>query len=444
VSSIIFSNIFWDSLRTKLLESNLESCAILRANVVIRGDKVRYLVKDIHIATDGDYSYRTNTSTQLKPEFIAPIVKLAKKSNQALIFVHTHPFTENLPKFSLIDDNGEKILGDFLKSRGLREQHAALVIAKNGCCARHLATNTLVNVINVNSGIEYIFSHEHSQKNSNLENFDRQIRAFGHEGQRIIESLKIGIVGVGGIGSIVAQQLAHLGVKNITLIDPDVVETTNLNRLAGSRRSDLGVSKVKVIKQQIESVSGNSVTSVQASVLDEKTALLLTDSDFFFCCTDSHGSRAVLNQLAYQYLIPCIDMGVIISHDKGVISHIAGRVQLLSPGESCLACTNLLDADTVRYDLMNSFQRQSDPYFEGDGEPQPAVMSINTTVAGLGVSMFLGAVTNIPMNACYQIYDGIRGKVHTVTAQKIPNCIVCSNSGALGRGDEWSLPARKS
>ncbi len=443
MSDIIFSDRLWDNLKDSLLQSDLESCSILRANVVGFGDDLRLLVRDVHIPDDKDYSYRTHTSTQLKPEFIAPIVKLAKNNNQSLIFVHTHPVTKELPKFSLTDDKGEKVLSNFLHSRGLNIQHAALVISKNGCCARQLASSSPMRVININSGIEVICSIDYEQKEINIDEFDRQIRAFGSEGQRSIESLKIGIVGAGGIGSIVAQQLAHLGVKSFLLIDPDVIESTNLNRLAGATRFDIGVSKVDVAKRYIESVGENLVDSVQGSVLDENIALLLADTDFFFCCTDSHGSRAVLNQLAYQYLIPCIDMGVIISNNKGSISHITGRVQMLSPGESCLACTDLLDADAVRYDLMTSFQRQSDPYFEGEGEPEPAVMSLNTTIAGLGVSMFLGAVTNTPMNARYQIYDGIRGKTHAVKAKRIPNCVVCSKQGALGRGKGWSLPARK-
>jgi molybdopterin/thiamine biosynthesis adenylyltransferase len=273
--------------------------------------------------------------------------------------------------------------------------------------------------------------------------FDRQVRVFGAQGQATLRKLKVGIVGLGGTGSIVAQQLAHLGIEQFLLIDPDVVEASNLNRLAGATPTDTGDPKVAVAERTIRSIRPNAnVLLVQASVLDATTARLLVDTDFFFCCTDSHGSRAVLNQLAYQYLLPCIDMGVSISSKEATVTHITGRVQMLSPGLACLTCSGLLDADAIRYDLMASYQRQTDPYFIGNGQPEPAVMSLNSTMASLAVTMFLGAAIGIPAEARYQIYNGITGKIRIVTGGIDQTCVVCSKRGALGRGDEWPLPAR--
>jgi len=178
--------------------------------------------------------------------------------------------------------------------------------------------------------------------------------------------------------------------------------------------------------------------------LPDDVARRLADVDFFFCCTDSHGSRAVLSQLAYQYLVPCIDTGVSITVQQGRISHITGRVQMLAPGLSCLTCAGLLDADAVRRDLMTDYERQADPYFIGAHEPQPAVISLNGTVVSLAVTMFLAAVTDGPAEARYQLYNGITGMVRAVMNTPDPTCIVCSPNGALARGDEWPLPARQS
>src|SRR5206468_1741580 len=76
--------------------------------------------------------------------------------------------------------------------------------------------------------------------------FDRQVRAFGAAGQDRLREMRVGIVGLGGTGSIVLEQLAHLGVRRFLLMDPDFVERTNLNRLVGSTESDVGKSKVEV------------------------------------------------------------------------------------------------------------------------------------------------------------------------------------------------------
>ena len=122
----------------------------------------------------------------------------------------------------------------------------------------------------------------------------------------------------------------------------------------------------------------------------------IADTDFVFCCTDSHGSRAVLNQTAYQYLVPAIDMGVAIITQKGQITDIAGRSQMLAPGLGCLMCGDLLNPEAIRVDLLTDFERAADPYIVGAHEPAPAVISVNATISSISVTMFLAAVTGIP------------------------------------------------
>ncbi len=135
-------------------------------------------------------------------------------------------------------------------------------------------------------------------------------------------------------------------------------------------------------------------------------------------------------------------MGVSITAVDGVVRYITGRTQMLSPGIACLTCAELLDGAAVRRDLMSEEQLNADPYFIGLGEPQPAVISINSTVASLAVSMFLSAVAKIPGKARFQIYDGIGGTVRSAVVRANPVCVVCSPNGSLGKGDEWPLPVR--
>ena len=76
--------------------------------------------------------------------------------------------------------------------------------------------------------------------------FDRQVRAFGADGQLKLQRLRVAIVGLGGTGSLIAQQLVHLGVRDFILVDPDVIESTNLNRVANAFQDDIGQPKVKI------------------------------------------------------------------------------------------------------------------------------------------------------------------------------------------------------
>jgi hypothetical protein len=185
------------------------------------------------------------------------------------------------------------------------------------------------------------------------------------------------------------------------------------------------------------------VEGLHRDVVDEDVAAKLTSLDFLFLCTDSHASRAVVNQLAYQYLVPAIDMGVSITVKEGLISHITGRTQMLSPGLPCLVCTQALDGNQIRQELLTPEQRAADPYVIGDHEPQPAVISLNSTVASLAVTMFLGAVTPAPASARLQLYDGIRGTVRPTAARQVPNCVACSPTGAMAKGSRRALPVRR-
>jgi molybdopterin/thiamine biosynthesis adenylyltransferase len=185
---------------------------------------------------------------------------------------------------------------------------------------------------------------------------------------------------------------------------------------------------------------------VQGDILETKVGRLLTDVDFIFCCTDSHGSRYVVNQLAYQYFVPCIDMGVVINVRDGKVTHFDGRVQMLAPGLGCLVCRDgILSPDHIRWDLAGEAQRQADPYFLSQvGIRQPSVISLNSTVASLAVTMFLAAVAGVPSNGRSQMFRGVPGVVRQLDTQPTAGCINCSDEGFLGRGDTCPLPARAS
>jgi hypothetical protein len=144
--------------------------------------------------------------------------------------------------------------------------------------------------------------------------------------------------------------------------------------------------------------------------------------------------------LAYQYLVPCIDIGIRIDADEGRIKSMAGRVQMLAPTLSCLQCNGFLDPEMVRRDLMSDVERAQDRYIVGDPQPQPAVISLNSTASSLAVTMFLAAVIGFPMKARNQNYIIGEGAVRGVAAEPLKDCIVCSASrGALAKGDSWPM-----
>lgn len=441
MSELFFTEEDYSSLLHRLGDVKFESCAILTTSIVQTQRSVRLLVRQIQIAPPDAYRKRNTSAAILDPSFLVPITKAARKHGNGLVFVHTHPWELGVPSFSAVDSEGEKLLQDFLDKRGIVGPNAALLLGKEHCRARLLGTDTGINVLTVGATRRVVY--DCSSQKYVRQVHDRQVRLLGAEAQHRLGGMIVGVVGVGGTGSVIVQQLAHLGIENFVFIDHDLVEDTNLNRLVGGQPGDVGTPKVLIAERQVKRIAPDArVMAVQGSVLDYDAAHSLVGVDFIFCCTDTQASRAVVNQLAYQYLIPCIDMGVSITTGDGEIQRITGRVHFLSPGQACLTCQELLDSNTVRQEFMTPEQRAQDPYFIGEGEPQPAVISLNSTMSSLAITMFLAVVAELPSKARQLNYDALIGRIRASSANRYPTCVVCSRHGALGRGKEWPLPVR--
>lgn len=428
-------------LRQRLLQNEVETCALLFGRaIVIKGRLARIVVREVQWIHDSVYGSRSEIDAELRPDIVAAAGQRSRRTGDSVVFVHTHPL--GLNKFSSVDDDGERRLAEFFESRTPGRMHAALLLTPEVSIARVLGTSESLAVVGVGATLLWGTQPEPFRTDPI---FDRQARAFGAAAQMRLHDVRVGIVGAGGTGSVVVEQLAHLGIHQFLLLDPDVVERTNLNRLVGATEKDVGRLKVDVAADHIKTIAPSAVVeSIAGSVLVARQAELLADVDFVFGCTDSHGSRAVLNQLAYQYLVPTIDMGVIIVVAKGALTHVAGRTQMLAPGLGCMQCGNLLNPEAVRVDLLSDFERANDPYITGAGEPAPAVISLNATVASNAVTMFLSAVVGVACGARLQNYNALSGATRTAAVTCHPTCIVCSSDGALAKGDEWPLPARQS
>lgn len=419
-------------------ETEVETCAIAYTHE--NSACGSWVVAEAELAPDAAYERRDAVSAVLKPAFLVEVANRARAQGLGIVLAHTHPFADCVPSFSRIDDAGEIEIKAYLDRRAQGTDHLALVVGPHGCRCRRLGGGLDVPVWEIGETVRLISETGIAASDAA---HDRQIRAFGAQGQAVVSKLRVVVVGTGGTGSVVLQQLAHLGVGDITVIDPDVVEKTNLNRLVGARPADVGAPKVEVARRTVLTVNPNAaVHAVRGDVVDDSVAKTLAAFDFAFLCTDSHASRAVVGQVAYQHLVPAIDMGVSITVGSAGVEYVNGRVQMLAPGMTCLSCTRALDGEQIRREMMTPDQRAADPYVQGVHEPQPAVISLNSTMASLAVTMFLGAVTPVPAQARYQLYDGVRGTVRPTVARANPECIVCSSHGALAKGTSWPLPVR--
>jgi hypothetical protein len=203
----------------------------------------------------------------------------------------------------------------------------------------------------------------------------------GEESDATFANAHVAIVGLGGGGSHVAQQLVHVGVGRFTLLDPDTSSEVNLNRQVGTTAEDtrLGLWKVDSAERLIKGVNPEaSVRAIRARWQDEATAL--RDADVIVGCLDSFGARFQLEGAARRFLTPYVDLGMDVHEIEGQFA-VAGQVALSLPGHLCLQCMAVIRED----DLAR------EQYGAAGGRPQ--IVWCNGLLASAAVGLIVELLT---------------------------------------------------
>lgn len=452
-SEVTFGKEDFEKLRSHLLAPDgLEHAAILTCGISRTTHKTRLLVREVVPVPPEGFRVQEELRLSISPTFIAPVLKRCRLKRWAFVLCHSHPFSERTVEYSWVDDDGEATLFGSVHSRAPGLPHGSLLFGQTSVRGRLWSAegrHVPIDAIRVLGPTLREFVEASADPFVVPAAQARQALLFGREGQRTIASSRVAVVGTGGTGSIVFEMLVRIGVRDITLIDPDKVEESNLSRLLGATPSDVGRPKVDVLKGWGEKVQpGVAIVAIKGSVTDEKTVLLLRDMDFVFCCTDTHWSRAVLNQFAYQYLVPVVDMGIQFEVDPSGALHGGGKVVRLGPGFPCAWCYGFLDPGRVAEESMEPQQRETlakEGYVRGVDAPAPTVISFNGAVASAAVSDFLAYATGYAGDAGpapRRNFDLLTGTVRRATALPKDEC-VCSETGAKALGDSEPLPAKR-
>ena len=250
------------------------------------------------------------------------------------------------------------------------------------------------------------------------------------------------VVGAGGLGSAVVALLAHLGVGHLTLVDPDRVEPSNLNRLLGATAADAqaGSPKVEVLARYASAVRPSTdVVALPLAIEDPRAWRQVAGCDAVLGAVDEDGARVVLNRLAVQYLLPYIDLGTGISTDgSGAIAEAGGQVRCALPGGFCLQCIDGLDLKAAGRrrapEAMRRLYRQRG-YVLTEDVPAPSVVTLNAAVAAEGVNELLALFTGARPLQPYRLYDFRRGRWDSLGAGRRADCIVCGEGGYRALGD---------
>jgi hypothetical protein len=181
----------------------------------------------------------------------------------------------------------------------------------------------------------------------------RTVSAWGPEVQAELAQLRVGLVGLGSVGSMIAEALARTGVGNLLLIDFDAIKEHNLDRVmhAGRRDVALARSKIEVVSRALRDSATNpdfQVTGAELSVVEPEGWALALDCDVLFSCVDRPWPRHLLNLAAYAHLIPVVDGGIRVATNEHYRMLAADwKAHIAAPGRRCLACLGQCDPTAV-------------------------------------------------------------------------------------------------
>lgn len=247
----------------------------------------------------------------------------------------------------------------------------------------------------------------------------------------IFAKAKIGFIGLGGGGSHLVQQFAHLGLGNFLLVDFDRIEDTNLNRLIGGTVNDVKNRQLKsnIARRMIKRINPEASVKISNKQWQESIRQL-RDCDLIYGSLDSFQQRRDLEVFTRRFLTPYIDIGMDV-HKINDIHSISGQVILSLPGSLCMHCMSFLNEECLT--------KEAQKYGAAGGNPQVVWPNgvLASTAVGIGVKL-LTAWHPKKTGSIYLEYDGVVGTVSTSSRMKYLENTVCTHfKDTEGMGDPF-------
>lgn len=344
----------------------------------------------------------------------------------AIVDVHTHPFSEDA-WFSGMDDADERAFRAFLQNTlGQEITYASIVLARRDQAGRLwrmrgdeaqptpalIKTQTAVEVP-APLPKESLFSDDMQARGALALGVDTL--------RRITADQLVVLAGVGGLGSVLAEELVRSGFGHIGLIDEDVLELSNLNRFAGGYHADALARrpKVDVVAEHLARINPEvRVIALRREVDHPEAEALMAAADWILVSTDSHGSRHDVQRTALEYAVPLISAGVSITvdtqHGRHRVLDQSGEVILLRYGEGfCLHCLGRLHSVRIAAERHPDLQVREGlvrkGYVQGLDVKEPAVMPLNAIVASQAVHCLLDQFRQGAEHPSITVYEGHAG-----------------------------------
>lgn len=453
-----FAQTQWDQLYNHLYPGDgWEHAAVVLANLVERpGQTPRLLVREVLLAQDGvDYGVSPQGHGRLAATFINRAIIRAR--NERLVYLHVHNHgSDRSVEFSDVDfashERGYPALLDIAKGMPV----GALVFGQRSLQIDMWWSKTerakLKRCIVVSSRIQRLYSSPtHIAQTAYRPSVDRQVRFLGEAGQAQLAGARVAIIGLGGVGSMVVQDMVRLGVGELLLIDSDKLEETNLSRVVTAVFRDVARKppKTELAARYARQVNPKvRCEVVEDDVAYEDVADRLVDSDFIFLCADTMRARLVVNAIVNQHFIPAVQIGskILLAEGTGKLEQFYSVVRHLRPGGGCMLCNGLISGSRLAIEEKTDEDWRAQNY--GTETPNPSVITLN----GIGASRathdflmdFVGTDVGRP-TAGYYMYDVFKSAWLKTNPRHDKDCTECSMDAdsRFARGAVVRLPCRE-
>lgn len=452
MNSIRMSPAQFDALSNGLrTNADVESAVFLTAGFFENDNGCHLAVRDVLVAGDSDYDFRSNVHLEMSPLFFNRAINRAERDGTTVVQCHSHPSSWGGLEYSQSDWFGESASAKSVKECLGGKPMGSLLFGPDRIMGRIWVSPDkkpvpLDQLRVVGRRLRMMDLRGSCDAKVDEAVFDRQIRAFGESGQRDLARLQVGIVGAGGTGSAVAEQLARTGVGAFVLVDPDRFSPSNKTRLYGSDAHTEALHKVDIVRDNVRRISPDAkVDAVPENVVLQETLSRLKNCDVVFSCTDKHAPRSVLNELAYQFFIPVIDMGTGIDSDGHGVRGGAVRVTLCGPSLPCLYCTSIISPARIMEESLSKQERDArvrDGYIRGSDEA-PSVVSLTTMAASYAVLFLKDMLFSITDTGAGTLMVDIKSMETMKISSTIRKDCVCVARAGKGEYVPLSAPFRR-
>ena len=232
------------------------------------------------------------------------------------------------------------------------------------------------------------------------------LEGFGKDGQKKLSNSSILLIGVGGLGSAASLYLTVSGIRELTLVDFDSVDESNLSRQILFQKEDIGMNKAIVAKRKLEAFNQDIlINAIEKRLNEDELREFINNSNLVIDATDNLESRLMINQITYEQRKPlCI--GAAIRYEGHLIT-----ILNKDKNESCLNCLYTLGDES----LLDC---------DGIGVLSPVVGIMGSMMAMEAIKTISGL--NKAQKSTMSVFDFKNNIYNKINLEKRVNCDVCS------------------